>query len=85
MMAKFNLENYETVEDRLKIFWKDNPDGRIETEIVHITTDGTCVTIKAELYKELNDLEGQISQVITDINKSQKRANSKEINYGRYS
>ena len=40
---------------------------------------------KAELYKELNDLEGQISQVITDINKSQKRANSKEINYGRYS
>ena len=55
MMAKFNLENYETVEDRLKIFWKDNPDGRIETEIVHITTDGTCVTIKAELYKDLTD------------------------------
>ena len=54
-MAKINLENYETVEDRLKIFWKDNPDGRIETEIVHITTDGTCVTIKAELYKDLTD------------------------------
>ena len=54
-MAKFNLENYETVEDRLKIFWKDNPDGRIETEIVHITTDGTCVTIRAELYKDLTD------------------------------
>jgi|TARA_R100000084_G_C4647033_1_gene147370 hypothetical protein len=55
MMAKFNLENYETVEDRLKLFWKDNPDGRIETDIVHITTDGTCVTIKAELYKDLTD------------------------------
>ena len=54
-MAKFNLENYETVEDRLKTFWKDNPDGRIETEIVHITADGTCVTIKAELYKDLTD------------------------------
>ena len=24
-MAKFNLDNYETVEDRLKVFWKDNP------------------------------------------------------------
>ena len=55
MMAKFNLENYETVEDRLKIFWKDNPDGIKETEIVHITTDGTCVTIRAELYKDLTD------------------------------
>ena len=54
-MAKFNLENYETVEDRLKLFWKDNPDGRIETDIVHITADGTCVTIKAELYKDLTD------------------------------
>ena len=54
-MAKFNLENYETVEDRLKTFWKDNPDARIETDIVHITTDGTCVTIKAELYKDLTD------------------------------
>ena len=54
-MAKFNLENYETVEDRLKAFWKDNPNARINTEIVHITQDGTCVTIKAELYKDLTD------------------------------
>ena len=26
-MAKFNLENYETVEDRLKAYWSDNPEG----------------------------------------------------------
>ncbi len=55
MAKKFNPEDYENVEDRLKVFWKDNPDGRIETEIVHITTDGTCVTIRAELYKDLTD------------------------------
>ena len=28
----FNLEDYETVEERLSKFWKDNPDGRIETQ-----------------------------------------------------
>lgn len=49
-MAKFNLENYETVEDRLKQYWKDNPQGRISTDVVHITDDGTCVTIKAEIF-----------------------------------
>jgi hypothetical protein len=30
----FNLEDYETVEERLAKFWNDNPDGRIETERV---------------------------------------------------
>ena len=49
-MAKFNLENYETVEDRLKKYWEDNPQGRIWTDVAHITDDGTCVTIKAEIY-----------------------------------
>jgi len=49
-MAKFNLENYETVEDRLKKYWEENPQGRICTDVVHITEDGTCVTIKAEIY-----------------------------------
>ena len=48
-MAKFNLEDYELVEDRLKKYWKDNPEGRIETNVVHITDDGSCVTIKADV------------------------------------
>ncbi len=30
----FNLEDYETVEERLEKFWKEYPDGRIETELV---------------------------------------------------
>ena len=54
-MAKFNLDNYETVEDRLKVFWKDNPNARINTEIAHITEDGTCVTIRAEVFKQEED------------------------------
>ena len=51
-MAKFNLDDYELVEDRLKKFWADYPEGRVDTSIVHITDDGTCVTIKAEVYKD---------------------------------
>ena len=54
-MAKFNLENYETVEDRLKKFWKDFPKGRIDSNVVHITDDGTCVTIRTEIYKDIED------------------------------
>ena len=54
-MAKFNLENYETVEERLKVFWKENPQGRIFTEVVHETDDGSCVTIRAFIYKDEND------------------------------
>ena len=45
----FNLEEYELVEDRLKAYWKDNPEGMITTNVVHITEDGTCVTIKADV------------------------------------
>lgn len=33
----FNLADYETVEERLTKFWKDNPDGRIETELIEAT------------------------------------------------
>lgn len=33
-MAHFNLDDYETVEERLTKYWKDNPDGRIETVLV---------------------------------------------------
>jgi len=30
----FNLEDYETVEERLIKFWKDNPDGQIHTQLL---------------------------------------------------
>lgn len=37
-MARFNLDDYETVESRLKRFWKDHPDGAILVD--NITTEG---------------------------------------------
>lgn len=30
----WNLNDYETVEERLEKFWKEHPDGRIETELL---------------------------------------------------
>jgi hypothetical protein len=36
-VAHFNLEDYETVEERLVKFWKDNPDARITTRLLEST------------------------------------------------
>jgi hypothetical protein len=37
-MARFNLDDYETVESRLKRFWKDHPNGAVIVD--NITTEG---------------------------------------------
>lgn len=42
----FNLEDYETVEERLAKFWKEYPDGRIETELIEATTNRFIVYSK---------------------------------------
>jgi hypothetical protein len=45
----FNLEDYETVEERLMKFWKDYPDARISTEIIEHTLQRFIV--KASIYR----------------------------------
>ena len=45
----FNLEDYETVEDRLTKFWKDHPDGRISTQIIEHTLQRFIV--QAAIYR----------------------------------
>jgi len=45
----FNLEDYETVEERLVKFWKDHPDGRIDTLLVDATLQRFIV--KASIYR----------------------------------
>lgn len=54
-MAKFNLDEYELVEDRLKKFWADNPEGRVNTDVVNASADGTMVIVKAELFINKDD------------------------------
>lgn len=45
----FNLDDYETVEERLVKFWKEHPDGRIETTLVESTLQRFIV--KASVFR----------------------------------
>lgn len=49
----WNLDNYETVEDRLNKFWKEHPNGRIETELLE--QSATRFIIKALIYRSESD------------------------------
>jgi hypothetical protein len=49
MNFMFNLEDYETVEERLVKFWKDHPDGRISTTIIEHTLQRFIV--QAAIYR----------------------------------
>ena len=50
----FNLEDYETVEERLVKFWKDHPDGRIETDLID-GANGRFI-VKASIFRTEADL-----------------------------
>ena len=45
----FNLQDYETVEERLVKFWKDHPDGRIDTKLVEASASRFIV--QAYIYR----------------------------------
>lgn len=45
----FNLEDYETVEERLAKFWKEHPDGRIYTTLIEHTLQRFIV--QAAIYR----------------------------------
>jgi hypothetical protein len=49
----FNPADYAEVAERLPLFWKDCPRGRIITEIV--VDDGQRIVIRAELYADIAD------------------------------
>lgn len=52
---KFNLDDYDLVEDRIKKFWKDNPNGRIWTEEISVSSDHQSIVIKAMIYADKDD------------------------------
>jgi hypothetical protein len=49
MIYMFNLDDYETVEERLIKFWKDHPDGRIDTRLVEASA--TRFIVQAYIYR----------------------------------
>jgi len=49
---KFNIEDYEPVEERIKRFYDDHEDGRIITELLSSPNDIGTVVVKAAVYVE---------------------------------
>jgi hypothetical protein len=62
-MARFNLEDYETVESRIKKFYEIHPDGRIITEWVNeyaeVTAKMTWV-VKTSVYLSAGELANKL-------------------------
>jgi len=52
-MGFFNLEDYETVEERLIKYWKDNPDGRISTRLLEHSPSRFIV--EAAVFRKADD------------------------------
>lgn len=52
-MARFNIDEYMTVAERIDVFWKTHPEGRILTQLIHF--DPTQCVVKAEVYLDRAD------------------------------
>ena len=50
----FNLDDYETVEERLAKFWKDHPQGRVETKLIFNTP--TQYIVWSAIYRDSADI-----------------------------
>ncbi len=50
----FNLEDYETVEERLVKFWKDNPNGQIHTKLLD-SASGRFI-VEAAIFRSGDDI-----------------------------
>ena len=53
-MAKFDLENYATVNERIAFFVSEFPDGSIQTFVRHI--DGPEIVIEARVFRSPQDV-----------------------------
>ena len=52
-MAHFNLNEYQTVQERIDLFWEKYPGGRFNLEIVNLTDNQ--VIIQAQVWTDKND------------------------------
>ena len=69
-MAKFDISKYETVEERLKKFWADYPNGRVWTEEIYVSEDAKTVIFKAFVYIDKEDIN-PVSTGIAEETKGQ--------------
>jgi len=65
MAGRFNLEDYDTVESRIKKFWEQFPNGRILTDIIF--NDETRFVVKAYVYVDREDARAVTSGMAEEI------------------
>jgi len=53
-VSPFDLKDYEPVEDRLRAFWQDHPEGRVITTLID-HADGSYI-VYAEVWRVVGDL-----------------------------
>jgi len=65
MAGRFNLEDYDTVESRIKKFWEQFPNGRILTDVLHDSDERKVV--KAYIYADREDQRAITSGMAEEI------------------
>lgn len=59
-MANFDLSQYQTIDERIHLFWDKYPNGRIHTEIEHLQKNDmgqlVQIIIKASAWRDINDV-----------------------------
>lgn len=86
-MGKFDLSQYETVEDRLARFWADHEEARVLTEIVK--AEPTEFIVRALIFEGLEDQRpvstGYAHEVVgsTPVNKTSALENCETSAIGR--
>jgi hypothetical protein len=62
--VRFKLEDYETVEERIRKFYEANPDGRIITENLTTPEDRSVSTwiVRAEVFLSAGDQANSIAK-----------------------
>jgi len=65
MAGRFNLEDYDTVESRIKKFWEQFPNGRIHTQIMH--NDGSRFIVQAYVYTDREDEQAVTTGMAEEI------------------
>jgi hypothetical protein len=83
----WNLNDYEPVEDRLRLFWEAYPMGRVETTLVHVERDRFIV--RTCLYRTDTDekaaASGLAEEIVTDrgVNSTSALENAETSSLGR--
>ena len=86
-MPKFDLSQYETVEDRLVKFWADHPQGRVATDLV--AYGDKQFIVRAEVYFDKADQHptatGYAEELVgaTPVNKTSALENCETSAIGR--